>query len=213
MTTGQHGPTAPSRLGPILTAVLAFILGAASAAVVLRPRGRSAGGEPPEERPVVPAAARLDRPLPERPAPAAAGPAPVAEGFPSGAAQSGPPTLDPAFVGRIVPLLTRSLGALAARKRGNLVEVRCQSRACLVRLSWPPEAEGARDEDPALFAPPEPGCTVEMSPARPEQLRTGAPAQVSFLYECPRWVEQAIEGAPSADDQVTTTETTAAAAP
>jgi hypothetical protein len=140
-------------------------------------------------------------------------PPPAAEdAFTARARQSGPPTLDPAFLGHMVPLLTRSLGALAIRKRGSLVEVRCQSRTCLVRLSWPAETEGARAQDPALFAPPEPGCDVAMSPPREEQLGAGGPVEVSFLYQCPRWVQQVIEGAPTADEQVTTTEPPAATA-
>jgi hypothetical protein len=191
---------------PLLRTALTFALGAGSAALFMTATGPPVAVDRPPP-------ARAERPVPRRTAWAApllplpaASPVTADDAFTARVRQSGPPQLDPAFLGQMVPLLTRSLGALATRKHGNLLEVRCQSRSCLVRLGWPAEGAAARAQDPALFAPPEPGCEVTMSPPRDEQLRAGGPVEVSFLYQCPRWVQQVIEGAPSADDQVTTTE-------
>jgi hypothetical protein len=59
-------------------------------------------------------------------------------------------------------------------------------------LQWPPETDAqARDANPLLFAPDEPGCTREMVPPRAQQLAvSGAPVRVSFYYQCNKWIQQ-----------------------
>jgi hypothetical protein len=188
------------RLGLLVAAALGCVLGAGSTALILWPR-RLAPPAETAEPPAPPPARAADPPGAPRLLPPVVPAGGAEDELTRRARTSGAPVLDPAFVARMVPVLTRGLAFLAARKRGKLLEVRCESRACQVRLRWPPESAQGRTQDPLLLAPVEPGCTRDMLPPREEQLRaTSDPVEVSFFYQCPGWVEPANEMAPPAEE-------------
>src|SRR4051812_33786981 len=131
------------RLASFLRVTLSFALGAGSAVVVVKLRGRSTAGPPvaPEavEAPSAPQAwPKLSAPF--VPTGARCDDGEDAE-FVSRARASGAPTLDPIFAARMVPKLSQAMGSLVLNRRGELLEVRCQARICVARVRLPPEVQ------------------------------------------------------------------------
>jgi len=101
--------------------------------------------------------------------------------------------LDPAFAARMVPKLSQAVTYMMTSQRAQLLEMRCEARACVVRVLWPARRVGEPARTPAVLAPEEPGCAIDMQPPFEEQLQAPGPTRVSFYYQCPDWVEPAFE--------------------
>jgi hypothetical protein len=178
----------------VLLIPVSFALGALAALIVVKAASRLTppvvSAEPTVRAPVV----EEPRPPPRRPpASALVQLLPPEEADFAARARTDPgATLDPSFAAHMLPKLSRAALYLARVQHARLLELRCEARTCVARFQWPPEAQGPPARDLAVFAPEEPGCTVEVLPPRGQQQRTFAPLRVSFYYRCPDWVEQVI---------------------
>jgi hypothetical protein len=103
--------------------------------------------------------------------------------------------LDPAFAAHLVPKLGRAVTYMMRTRQAQLLELRCEGRLCVVRVQLTAAAGNQPLRDPAVLAPEERGCRVDMKPPLAEQRASAGPRRVSFYYQCPDWVEPAFEAA------------------